>query len=136
MADILHIIYYYVLSWHPVWYLYTMAKTYDTGNIEDGIWLVGGVLGIGAWFAIMRLVAEVPGRRHGNLIFWWIFFALLHIWAIPLYLAYEMIAGIYVKVRQSNIQTKFKDRSNREIRTGATQDESKTHIAKRNKPPF
>ena len=113
--EIWYYVFRYLILYHPVYWLYNKAWEYEPLQLDTGIWLATAVFGIAAWFALTRFVAEVPGRRHGNMFFWWIFFSIFHVWGLPVYLLYDLVASITRKHRQDFLKDKYSDRSRAEI---------------------
>jgi hypothetical protein len=86
-----HYIYWYLIYYHPVYWLYLRAKQYAPMKIDEGIWLVAVVFGSVIWVAIARVFAEIPARKHGNMIIWWLLFTAFHIWTFIIYIIYDLI---------------------------------------------
>jgi len=109
--DLMYFLYHYFVEWHPAVILYSMGKQYNPDDVNTGVWLATAVFGIAVWFGAARVFAEIPGRRHGNMILWWAIFAGLHIWAIPIYVIYDIVVTSTHKHYQAKMQTKYADRA-------------------------
>jgi len=126
-GDFTYFFYHYFVEWHPVFYLYQMGSQYDPNDIGTGGGLAISILGIAVLFGLTRAMAELPGRRHGNMLLWWMIFTGLHIFAIPVYIVYEIVMNATRKHYQDRRQTQFADRTASEIRSGRKDTEAK-HI--------
>ncbi len=117
--SIAHFVYWYIIRIHPIYYLYTKAMEYNPDNMDMGVWLAIATFGIVAWFGLARFLAETPGRMYGNMYFWWIIIGTLHIWSLPIFGVYVLIASGLRRHWQTVKGQKFDDRSRKDIYSGA-----------------
>jgi len=126
VQNLMYFFYHYFVEWHPAVVLYAMGKRYNPDDVNTGIWLATAVLGIAVWFGVARVFAEIPGRRHGNMILWWIIFTALHIWAIPIYVIYDIVVTSTNKHYQAKMQAKYADRTM--FHSSSSKDDKFKHI--------
>jgi len=117
-----HYIYWYIIYFHPVYWLYNKALEYDPMNLDKGVWLAIAVFGIAAWFGLARFLAETPGRNYGNMYVWWILIAAVHFWSIPIFFIYYVFASMNRRRWQGFVDRRYSDRSREEIYESAWQE--------------
>jgi len=124
MDQVLHLFRHYVVDWHPCYWMIQKAQAYEPiTNIGDGVWLVFATFGVAVWFGIARILAEIPGRRHGMMIIWWILMGLFHIWGIAFYLVFDLFVTNARSKWQDAKEEKYRDRRPEEIRGGYRSNE-------------
>ena len=134
MEQIRHYIYWYLIHYHPIYWLWNKAQEYEPlTNMGAGVWLAVAIFGIAAWFGITRFFAEGPGRKHGNMYIWWILITAIHVFALPIYIVYDIISTKTRKRWQSAKDRKYSDRSRADIYASARRKPPPIIIKRRKK---
>lgn len=130
MDFIQHYLYWYLIYPHPMYWLYQRALEYNAVDFEKGIWFAIAIFGIALWIGIARFFAETPGRLYGNTYLWWILIVLIHVWVIPIYIAYVLIGGMVRNRREAIKERDLSDRPKSEIYADAWKEKRAAQAAR------
>ncbi len=124
-------IYIYMIYYHPVYWLINKARLYHPLDFDNAAWPVLAIFGSATWFLLTRVFAEILGRKHGNMYFWWAFFSVFHFWGLPVYLIYDIAGSASAKKRHASMQNKYGDRSKAEIWASGSQRKPRLQMRRR-----
>jgi hypothetical protein len=96
---------------HPVVWLFVELYNNRNAGPDFSAWILLAVLGVPLWVLIARFLAEVPGNKVGKTHFWWLIFAVFHVWGLLSYLIFEKIIVNYVLRRRAAKRLEFADRT-------------------------